>query len=531
MPRKRKIGLKGKKIQDCLKHFSKGVNKVLPPKETCETAYERIAKIRPPILKVVYDIQKETKIPQYRCSGTAHFKQIVKEEGTNGKGHTKYQALASGMMEMIERYSCFKYLYHNKQAKIVASANSLKGSVYDIEKLSANMLFPYKTWNLINNKTLKKIKLSWYKAYTLNGESIYLPMTLLYQALVGTNGMAAGNSLEEALVEAICEIVERHCTTLIDFEKIATPTIKLSTIKSKWALKFIKRFTALGHKVWIKDFSLEIGIPVIGVVRKISSKESIVTCGVATDPEEALIRALTENSQSEHLAEEHLTPRNFYNESYCKNSRFRHLFKQPKIMSFNNIPNLSDNNLKVELTYLQEKLEQAGMKIFYLVTTDPRLDIPTVFVYVEGAKFELLNKEAAPILKRNFVRDLIIDLLRSENTRDAERILSKFKSRDKEVNKQHYFFRGVIARIRQRYKQSIQYFNKYLKESHGDKENPAVLFELFYLGLAYQMTGKKDKAKEYYRKVRKLDPFFAPEYAFYNKALHKRVKQLFEAAY
>lgn len=60
---------------------------------------------------------------------------------------------------------------------------------------------------------------------TINGEKTkYFPVSVL-DVLFGTNGMAFGNTLEEAKTQALSEVFERYCNKEIINKEIIMPQI------------------------------------------------------------------------------------------------------------------------------------------------------------------------------------------------------------------------------------------------------------------------------------------------------------------
>ena len=103
--------------------------------------------------------------------------------------------------------------------------------------------------------------------------------------------MAAGNTLEEAILHALLEVIERHCYTLIRLQRTPTPRIDPGTIDSPLANDILERFTALGERVWVRDFSLGLELPVIATAR------------VAGETTPLLFTALGNNFWSHRLSE------------------------------------------------------------------------------------------------------------------------------------------------------------------------------------------------------------------------------------
>ncbi|MDP8216452.1 MAG: YcaO-like family protein [Candidatus Kaelpia imicola] len=472
-----------------MKGFVQGINRVIPPEQTCKVVLRKIQNIDPLILKGYFEVPRPSKILQYRFIGTDYYQQIVQAEGTNGKGHFKEQALASGIMEMVERYSCYKYLRSKNTFKIY-SFEDLKHNTFQLKNIYSNFIDDTHV-KILKNKEIKAAKIRWYRGYSLDGRRTYLPMSLIAYLLEGTNGMAAGNSLEEALLHAICEVIERHCLSLIKINKLKTPLIDMSTINSSIAKELIKKMQLLKYPILVKDFSLGIGLPVIGVIRKVDKTNCIITAGVATTREEALIRALLENSQTESK------------ENYIKIHLAKYYFVNNKIISIKDIPNVNNKSMKLELEKIEKILNKQKMKIFFIDTTDKILNIPSVIVYITGAKF--FSKETS---YRNILIGLIEEYLRNENYSDIERYLNKADKIDKNNKLIYFYFRGLILKHHSRYREAIQYLSKVTEIKIAEFQK----ISLINLGLCYQAINDMDNAIDCYAKAIDLFPDFSIEY-------------------
>lgn len=96
----------------------------------------------------------------------------------------------------------------------------------------------------------------------------YLPFEII-KRLCRSNGMAAGNSPEEALCQAISEICERHVQEIVLRNKLSLPDIPIDVIyrKAEDMCKVIDNITATNEmKILVKDASLGEGFPVICVI-------------------------------------------------------------------------------------------------------------------------------------------------------------------------------------------------------------------------------------------------------------------------
>ncbi len=477
------------KIKDCIKGFNQGISKVIPPEQTCKVVLRKIKNLNPSILNRYFEVQNPNKIPQYRFIGTDYYQQIVQSQGTNGKGHSDEQALASGIMELVERYSCDKYL-RNRNVVRISSFKDFKNNLFQLDHLYSNFIDESRV-RILKDKELKFARIRWHEGRSLNGRKVYLPMSLIGYLLEGTNGMSAGNSLEEALLHAICEVIERHCLTLIEINKLETPLIDLSSVNSPIARQLLNKFRSFKKQIFIKDFSLGIGLPVIGVVRKIDKNNCVITAGVATTGEEALIRALTENSQAEGKG------------GPIRNCLAKHHFVNNRVMSVKDIADIDNNNMRSELKNIEEILNKQNMKIFFLDATDKTLNIPSVIVYIAGAKY--FDKK---IVHRNILMGLIEECLGTENYSDAERYLNKADKIDKKNRLLYFYYRGLILKRRSQYRKAAQNFLKATKIELTELQK----LSLANLGLCYQAMNDMDKAIDCLIKAIDLFPGFSLEY-------------------
>lgn len=127
---------------------------------------------------------------------------------------------------------------------------------------------------------------------------IYLPYNLTLM-ITGSNGMSAGNSANEGVFQALCEIIERAAASTIYNENLTPPTIPLEYIrKNKTLYDTIKEIEEQGFTVIVKDFSADYKLPVVGtlILNKKRNKYRL-NVGADTCFDIALSRTLTEIHQ------------------------------------------------------------------------------------------------------------------------------------------------------------------------------------------------------------------------------------------
>ena len=133
----------------------------------------------------------------------------------------------------------------------------------------------------------------------LRDEPVKVP--LAYARLIsGPNGKASGNFLEEALVHALMEIVERRAHSTVLREKLALPTIDPESIPYPVVREQIEFVRDMGIEVTLKDLSFGGVLPCIGAyffdpfVSPDYQFHHFFKVGASFDTEEALVRIFTE---------------------------------------------------------------------------------------------------------------------------------------------------------------------------------------------------------------------------------------------
>ena len=252
---------------------------------------------------------------------------LIEELGflTCGKGYSCILAKASAYAEMAERISSVFFVFHTITKKIEEYTRLLEGVM---ERKFLQGYLQTTDCNLINIDNINKYletKLSNKEFETLrdqglfdvfvdsysfsSGEYVEIPVKFI-EAITGSSGLAAGNTIEEAFVQGICEIFERYTTYKILSEKIECPTIAIESIHDEKVHDYIELYKSMNVDVIIKDFSLNKDLPVIGVVfinHNIENDENelkkdfyyrMIDVGSHPDINHAVLRCLIERLQS-----------------------------------------------------------------------------------------------------------------------------------------------------------------------------------------------------------------------------------------
>ncbi|MCE9664808.1 OsmC domain/YcaO domain-containing protein [Halomonas sp. M5N1S17] len=233
---------------------------------------------------------------------------------TNGKGATKESALCSALGEFIERLSC-NFFYNDQffgeeiaNSEFVHYPNEKWFQPGPNDELPEGILDDYCLAiynpegelggsNLIDTNSGKVergiVALPFVRRS--DGETVYFPSNLI-ENLYLSNGMSAGNTLQEAQVQCLSEIFERAVKKQIIEEEIALPDVPQQVLARYPAiLEGIQALEAQGFPVLVKDASLGGQFPVM-CVTLMNPRTGGVFASFGAHPsfEVALERSLTE---------------------------------------------------------------------------------------------------------------------------------------------------------------------------------------------------------------------------------------------
>lgn len=259
------------------------------------------------------------------CMGSCYAVTLVVENTNlfvNGKGSSLEFARASAYGELMERVLTkvlFRYNYYDRYSKERDTIFFEDEVLFDeaeyknhLSELGLRNCDYHSALDVQKYFTAFSSKLVMEPFNTINGEKTkYFPVSVL-DVLFGTNGMAFGNTLEEAKTQALSEVFERYCNKEIINKEIIMPQIPAdgSIFKDRLLEEIVEVKEKTGLEVTIYDASLGKGYSVISVI--FENKENntyFVKFGAHFDINVATERCLTEmfqgrrNNQSDYMKE------------------------------------------------------------------------------------------------------------------------------------------------------------------------------------------------------------------------------------
>lgn len=343
--------------------------------------------------------------------------------GTNGKGLTQEYCLASAYGEFIERlqnnmFFCLKpRIFYDRLKEKYGFAFAKDEEYLTYEEFSE---IPDSIYNDIIEPYLPREQScqyfdsirNWNSNYCLalpfkeiNTENVVkIPYIFLYQAL-GSNGMSAGNTLDEAKFQGLCEVAERAAVANIGYNNLCPPNIDRSIIKKfSSCYELIQKIERNKEfKIVVKDLSLGKGLPVVGTILiNIKNNRYRFNAGSDTNLETAINRTLTEiyqgiKDEATMTSIMHLVPCDIEEDIYQKSNKTRisdelqkffingaglmpmSLFSDDPDWDFCQKTFINRESYSAEVEYLTSIFKSMNTKIYFRDASF--LGFPSVFIY------------------------------------------------------------------------------------------------------------------------------------------------------
>ena len=431
------------RLQDCLKTYTTDQDKAIRPEDTVARFKEKLKQLDIDILKEVKRIDNgRLDIPVFFSVCGEDAQAITGTKKQMGKGSSPIQAEASACMELAERFSFFAFK-NTEDNFIVGDYQQMRNAGYPVLDSSRLLQSVHDSRHDVPflEALLDGIPMQWTWATSLTtGVDTLIPFSWFF-AINEFNGPSAGNTYEEAALQGLSEVVERHVCALINHEKIATPAIDPASGQDPVARELLAKFAKNNIELYLNDFSLDTGISTVAALAIDRSSfpatsEIVYTAGTTPDPEKALIRAVTEvaqlagdfNSGSNYVASGLPKPLSLEEVHYVTDSGLHTTIGQ--------MPSLADHNIKTEVENCVAALARQDMEVFMLDATHPALQIPAIYTIIPGAHFR----------ERSMIHDvgLFAAKLLVELVEDSEHLEQKLARMEQLIPDAYYlaFYRG-----------------------------------------------------------------------------------------
>lgn len=316
---------------------------------------------------------------------------------SQGKGLSWELAWISAVMESIEGY-------HAENAK----APIVEGTYSTLKKHYPLISPQYFLQGLFKIPRSEDWSMGWSEAEDIVSDKIVLiphALSCLDSTIthpeysffnVSSNGLAAGNTLDEAKCHALYEIIERdalyHWAKLSVEERLATQ-IKLDSITSALNKELIAKILAVQQFIKIWEITSKLGIPtyhcVIVDTDPLRNLGLFSGTGTHLNKEVALSRAITEAAQS-RLTLISGSRDDVFNDHYHKKATFQYPNKIPEGMrNFEeSLPLEIPATFAEHFAFMIDTLCANNFKQLFTVNhTKEAFKIPVVHLFVPGMKY------------------------------------------------------------------------------------------------------------------------------------------------
>jgi len=382
-------------LQSCKKTYDNETQRASPLNET-------LARIEPKVpaagITRVADITNLDRIgiPVFSCI------RPTAEDGAitvyNGKGATVEESRISAIMEGIERYSAEVHAHRIELGYFHELFG--RGRIVDPKDL---ILPPEADPNQI---------LPWVEGFDIaNDEPVLVPAHAVFHPLpqrfrplfrTGTNGLASGNTPEEAIFHALAEVIERDAWSLVEASRDTGP--KVEKITDPLINEMQKKFADAQVEVTIRDITSDIGIPTMAAVADdVLLKDPILLTmgmGTHTSARIAVLRALTEVAQSRltqiHGAREDTTVAQLRKKmGYDRTKRMNaYWFKENGAVDYSTIPSCDSDDFLKDIRLMIDALNKQGLdRVIVIDLTRKEIGIPVVRVIVPGLESYAMDPE------------------------------------------------------------------------------------------------------------------------------------------
>ena len=237
-----------------------------------------------------------------------------------GKGSTREQSRVSALCEAVERYSGVR---HGEEIHIRKRFTELareEEAIHpnDAQLFSDNQLDNAKSinakghpYNVVPPRFDPDAEVDWTPVWSLTQERHrYLPTSMLYSMpaeqrgpadlIADSNGCAAGNTLEEAVLQGFYELVERDAFAIWWYNRLRVPAVDLASFDDDYLASAPDHYAGYERELWMLDVTSDIGIPAFVALSRrpdARTEDIIYGAGAHADPCIAALRALCELNQ------------------------------------------------------------------------------------------------------------------------------------------------------------------------------------------------------------------------------------------
>lgn len=339
---------------------------------------------------------------------------------SGGKGKTPIEARASALCEAIERYCA---VFDGTELTVSGSMEHFPGNPIHPNTCLLFSESQYETriqWNAnlphycqeVAEPFDSSVPIEWSPLWSFTEQSIkYLPTAYCYFSYDGpgaqfcradSNGHAAGNTIEEALLQGFLELVERDAVAIWWYNMLRRPGVDLSSFDDPYIDNMLRTYQKIGRELWVLDLTTDLEIASFVAVsrsKRSPTEDIIFGFGAHLDPDIAVMRAITEINQVLPSAE---APESIYRHAArskeasfflrwlreARVSECPYLAPDPAIplRTRDQYKTWEGRSLSDAFNYCVERAKSCNIEVLALNQTRPDINLPVVKVVAPGLR-------------------------------------------------------------------------------------------------------------------------------------------------
>ena len=337
-----------------------------------------------------------------------------------GKGSTREQSEVSALCEAVERYSG---ALHGEEIRSAGRFTDFAGGEEAIHPNAVQLFSEHQLdnaqrinaqghpYNIVPRRLDPDTTLDWTPVWSLTQERHrLLPTSMLYSMppeqrgladlTADSNGCAAGNTTEEAILQGFFELAERDAFAIWWYNRLPVPAVDLASFDDEYLASAVDYYARCDRHLWMLDITSDIGIPAFVALshRPDAETEDIIYgAGAHCDPRLAALRALCELNQcltwlprpgardGRPMIDDPMALR------WWKNARLADCsWLAPaadlSVRRASSYPAIESTDTRDDVDYCRALVESNGMEFLVLDQTRPDIGMPVVRVIVPGMR-------------------------------------------------------------------------------------------------------------------------------------------------
>jgi ribosomal protein S12 methylthiotransferase accessory factor len=337
---------------------------------------------------------------------------------SGGKGTSDVQAKASALCEALERHSA---QHQGNEPRRRARFRELGEAAIHPNRcmlISERQYAERDIWNARGSKFNRicepfdeEAEIGWAPVWSMSRQvGRYLPAAYCYfqhpdpqevrHVLACSNGNAAGNTLEEAILQGFLELVERDSVALWWYNRVQRPGVDLESFEEPYLGQLRSHLQSGERDLWVLDLTSDLEIPAfVSLSRSLKGPSEMIALGFGAhlDARIAVLRAVTEMNQCllrlTHLRDKAATElqrdedvREWFMTATLASQPYLGPDPAAPVRTAVDFPRLWSDDLREDVLFCQKTVEERGMEVLVLDQTRPDIGLPVVKVFVPGLR-------------------------------------------------------------------------------------------------------------------------------------------------